>query len=221
VKRPLLLLGLGAALLALAIPVALLGRSVLSAPDRADAARTPAGGQQARSSFDQAADWVLGVRSSDPFFRVVRAYRKATADTSEPLDSGTPVRLAALARGIRSAAERSQAHVMVGTVFSLPAGNGSMSFARMRLIGGSRLLAQAVAEFRRAVLLDDRNEAAKYDLELVLSSETPEFAALSKRRLTAPNRPTARKQRAGQDAKNPRNRRRLKQGGSSGQGSGY
>jgi hypothetical protein len=164
---------------------------------------------------------VLGVRSSGPFFRVVRAYRKAMTDTSEPLDSGTPVRLAALARGIRSASERAQAHVMVGAVFALPAGNGSMSFARMRLIGGSRLLAQAVQEFRRAVSLDDRNEAAKYDLELVLSSETPEFAALSKRRLTAPNRPNARNQHQGQDAKNPRTRRRLKQGGSFGQGSGY
>ena len=215
------MLGLGAALLALAIPVALLGRSVLSAPDRAEAARTPAGRHEARSAFNRAADWMLGVSSSSQFFRVVRAYRKDMADSSEPLDSGAPVRLAALARGIRPAGERAQAHVMVGAVSALPAGDGSMSFARMRLIGGSRLLAQAVEEFRRAVLLDERNEAAKYDLELVLSSQTPEFGALSKRRLTAPNRPNARKQQQGQDARNPRTRRRLKQGGSFGQGSGY
>jgi hypothetical protein len=221
VRRPLLTVALGAALLALAIPVALLGRSVLSASDRAEAARTPGGAQNAGSAFDRATDWMLGVGTSDPFFRVAREYRKATADSTAPVDSGTPVRLAALARGIRAPSERSQAHVMVGAVFSLPAGNGSMSFARMRLIGGGRLLAQAVEELRRGVLLDDRNEAAKYDLELVLSSQTPEFAALSKRRLSAPNRPNARKQNQGQDAKNPRNRRRLKQGGSFGQGSGY
>ena len=220
-RRPLLMLALGAALLALAIPIALLGRAALSAPDRAEAARAPGGSSGAGSPFDRAADWMLGVETSDPFFRVVRAYRKATADSTEPGDSGTPVRIAALARGIKAASERSQAHVMVGAVFALPAGNGSMSFARMRLIGGGRLLAQAVEELRRAVLLDDRNEAAKYDLELVLSSETPEFAALSKRRLSAPNRPNARSRHQGQDSKHPRTRRRLRQGGSFGQGSGY
>jgi hypothetical protein len=221
VRRPLLTLALGAGLLALAIPVALLGRSALSAPDRAEAARSPGGARDAGSPFDRSADWLLGVGTSEPFFRVVREYLKATADSASTLDAGAPVRLAALARGIRSPSERSQAHVMVGAVFSFPAGNGSMSFARMRLIGGSRLLAQAVQELRQAVLLNDRNEAAKFDLELVLSSQTPEFAALSKRRLSAPNRPNARNQHQGQDSKNPRNRRRLKQGGSFGQGSGY
>jgi hypothetical protein len=214
------MLALGAALLALAIPLALLGRSVLSAPDRAEATRTPGAEPDANSAFDRAADWLLGVHTSDPFFRIVREYRKVTADASQ-LDSGAPVRLAALARGLRSPSEQSQAHVMVGAVFSLPAGNGSMSFARMRLIGGGRLLTQAVEELRRAVVLDDRNEAAKYDLELVLSSATPEFGALSKRRLSAPNRPNAKNRRQGEDAKHPRTRRRLRQGGSFGQGRGY
>jgi hypothetical protein len=221
VRRPLLAVGLGAALLALAIPVALLGRSILSAPDRAEAARTPGGAQDAGSVFDRAADWTLGARSSDPFFRVAREYQNATSDPAAPVAEGTPVRLAALARTIGPASERSQAHVMVGAIFSLPAGDGSMSFARMRLIGGNRLLAQAVAELRRAVDLDDRNEAAKYDLELVLSSQTPEFAALSKRRLSAPNRPNTRSQHQGQDARHSRTRRRLKQGGSFSPGSGY
>ncbi len=100
-RRPLLMLALGAALLALAIPIALLGRSALSVPDRAEAARAPAALADAGSPFDRAADWMLGVETSDPFFRVVRAYRRATADSSEPDDSGTPVRLAALARGIK------------------------------------------------------------------------------------------------------------------------
>jgi hypothetical protein len=184
---------------------------VLNAPDRT------AGG----SAFDRAADWLLGVQNSDPFFRVVRAYEKATADPTAPVASGTPVRLAALARGIGPASERSQAHVMVGAVFSLPAGNGSMPFSRMRLIGGGRLLTQATEEFRRAVLLNGRNEAAKYDLELVLSSQTPEFTALSKRRLAAPNQPTKPSRHQGQGAKHPRTRRQLRQGGSAGQGSGY
>lgn len=220
-KRPLLALVLGACLLALAIPVALLGRSMLSAPDRAAAARTPAGAQQPTSAFDRAADWLLGVNTPAPFYRVVAAYGRATADPSQPVRSGTPVHLAALARGIHAPSERSQAHVMVGALFSLPAGDGSMTFARMRLIGGNRLLTQATEEFRRAVLLDERNEAAKFDLELVLSSQTPEFAALSKRRLAAPNQPTHPSRHQGQGAKHPRTRHRLRQGGSSGQGSGY
>lgn len=219
-RRPLLLVALGAALLALAIPTALLGRSLLSAPDRAQAARTP-GAQPAASAFDRAADWLLGARTADPFFRVARAYRKVTADPEAPVPEGTPVRLAALARRIGPASERSQAHVMVGAIFSLPAGNGSMSFARMRLIGGARLLAQSVEEIRRAVLLDDRSEAAKYDLELVLSSQIPEFSALSKRRLAAPSRPNKRSQHAGQDSRHPRTKKRLKQGGAFGHGSGY
>ena len=70
------------------------------------------------------------------------------------------------------------------------------------------------------MLLDDRNEAAKYDLELVLSSETPEFAALSKRGCGAEPADT-RSRHEGQDAKHPRTKRRLRQGGSFGQGSGY
>src|SRR5262249_23366072 len=129
--------------------------------------------------------------------------------------------VAALARGIRSASERSQAHVMVGALFSLPAGDGSITFARMRLLGGNRLLTQATEEFRRAVVLDDRNEAAKFDLELVLSSQTPEFAALSKRRLAAPNQPTHPSRHQGQGARHPRTRHRPRRGGSSGQGTGY
>lgn len=207
-KRQVIALVVGAGLLGLAIPVALLGRSALSAPN------------ESGSTFDRAANWIVGTASSEPFFRVARAYRKAYAASAGSADSGAPVRLAALARGIRSPRERSQAHVMVGAVFSLPAGNGSMSFARMRLIGGSRLIAQAVEELRRAVVLDDDNEAAKYDLELVLSSQTPEFAALSKRRLSAPNRPNAKSRHQGQDSRHGRTRKRLRQGGSFGQGSG-
>ena len=224
-RRPLLVAALGAVLLGLSIPLALLGRAVLATPDRIEAARAGASAgrtiQEGRSLFDRAADGLLGVGGDDPFADLTREYRRTTAASGSFADSATPVRLATLARSVRPRSERVQAHLMVGTVFSMPAGNGSMSFGRMRQMGGGRLLTQAVEEFREAALLDDRNEAAKYDLELVLKSQTAPFAALSGRRQTPTQRPSGQKRHQGQDAKHPRTRRKLRQGGVYGSGSGY
>jgi hypothetical protein len=219
-KRPLLLTAAGVAALVLAIAFALLGRAVLAAPDRVEAARA-GGTQEERSPFDRAADWLLGVGDPDPFFELVRTYRRAVADTSITIDSSTPVRLGTLARRVGPRTEQAQAHVMVGTVFALPAGNGSMSFTRLKQIGGGRLLNQATQEFRAAALLDERNEAAKYDLELALTAQNPAFSALSGRRQTPTQRPPGRNRHQGQDAKHPRTKKRLKQGGVYGSGSGY
>jgi hypothetical protein len=208
-RRPLLAFAAGAAAIALAVPLVLLGRAVLATPDRAGST----------GAFDRAANWLLGVRNDDAFFELVRAYRRA--DSKSTVDSATPVRLATLARRIGPRTERAQAHLMVGAIFALPAGNGSVSFGRMRQFGGGPLLDQAAQEFREAAMLDERNEAAKYDLELVLRSQTPAFQALSKRRLSAPERPNGRNNKQGQDTKHPRTKRRLKQGGVYGSGSGY
>jgi hypothetical protein len=224
-RRPSLVAALGAVLLGLSIPLALLGRAVLATPDRIEAARAGVAAgktmQDGRSLFDRAADGLLGVGGDDPFAELAREYRRTTAASGSFADSATPVRLATLARKVRPRSERVQAHLMVGTVFSMPAGNGSMSFGRMRQMGGGRLLTQALEEFREAALLDDRNEAAKYDLELVLKSQTAPFSALSGRRQTPTQRPSGQKRHQGQDAKHPRTRRKLRQGGVYGSGSGY
>jgi hypothetical protein len=220
-RRPLIAAVAGVAALGLSIPLALLGRAVLAAPDRVEVARSPGGVQEGASGFDHAADWLLGVGGADPFFQLVREYRQAISHSGSFAGAGTPVRLATLARTVKPRSEQAQAHLMVGTVFALPAGNGSISFGRMRQFGGARLLAQAEEEFRAAALLDDRNEAAKYDLELVLASQTGRFSPLSGRRQTPTNRPSGQKRHQGQDAKHPRTRRKLKQGGVYGSGNGY
>ena len=219
-RRPLLTLTAGVAALGLAIPLALLGRAVLAAPSRADVVRA-VGARGGRSVFDRAADGMLGIGMDEPFFALVREYRRAVSAPETLGVSTAPVRLAGLAGKVGPREERSQAHVMVGALFSLPAGDGSMSFGRMRQIGGGRLLDQATAEFREAAVLDDRNEAAKYDLELVLRSQNPAFAALSGRRQTPTNRPPGRSRHQGRDVKHPRSHRRLRQGGTYGTGRGY
>jgi hypothetical protein len=225
VRRRLLLIAAGVAALGLSIPIALLGRAVLGTPDRLDAIRVgEAAGTPVReglSPFDRAADVFLGVDEVDPFFELVHGYRAATAADSSFTDSAAPLRLATLARRVGPRSERAQAHLMVGTVFALPAGTGSINFGRLRQMGGARLLTQAVEEFRASALLDDGNEAAKYDLELVLKSQTAPFAALSGRRQTPTKRPSGRNRHQGQDARHPRTHRRLRQGGVYGSGSGY
>ena len=139
----------------------------------------------------------------DPFFKLVRTYRRAVADTSLTIDSSTPVRLGTLARRVGPRTEQAQAHVMVGTVFALPAGNGSMSFTRLRQIGADACSTRRPRSSGPASLLDDRNEAAKYDLELALAAQNPAFSALSGRRQTPTQRPPGRNRHQGQDARAP------------------
>jgi hypothetical protein len=220
VRRSLLSAAAGIAALCLAIPLALLGRAVLAAPPRADVVR-PGGVRADRSVFDRAADGLLGIGGDEPFFALVREYRHAIAAPATLGASSAPLRLARLAGKVNPRGERSQAHVMVGALFSLPAGDGSMTFGRMRQFGGGRLIDQAVAEFREAAMLDDGNEAAKYDLELVLASQNSAFAALSGRRQTPTKRPPGRSKHQGRDVKHPRSHRRLRQGGTYGTGKGY
>jgi hypothetical protein len=224
-RRPLLVAALGAVMLGLSIPLALLGRAVLATPDRVEAVRVGVSAgtavQEGRSLFDRAADGLLGAREDGPFAQLTREYARATQASGSFAGSATPLRLATLARNVRPRSERAQAHLMVGAVFALPAGDGSMTFGRMRQMGGGRLLTQATEEFRAAALLDDGNEAAKYDLELVLKSQTAPFSALSGRRQTPTKRPSGKDRHQGQDAKHPRTRRKLRQGGVYGSGSGY
>lgn len=162
----------GVCALALATPIALLGRAVLATP--AEVARQsrdwPSGARVVRGNglADRAARSLLGVDSPGRLPEIARAYRRAAAAPAVSDTSATALRLAELAQHLGSAAARSQAHVLAGAVFALPAGNGGLAFAAVRRLGGAASLSQAAQEFRAAIAADGRNEAAKYDLELLL-----------------------------------------------------
>jgi hypothetical protein len=110
---------------------------------------------------------------------------------------------------------------MVAAVFALPAGTGSIGFDRMRAIGLGRLLEQSAAELREAAVIDDRNEAAKFDLELLLKSPARSLPARSTGRGTQQLQPSSHSKHAGNDVKHPPTRRRLRGGGGYGTGRGY
>ena len=224
-RRPLVTAVIGAAALALSIPLALLGRSMLAAPDRIVAATAAPNAARAHphlSLFDRAADSILGARTAYPLFTLAREYRHVAATPIVTMNAAAPVQLARLARQVGPTTERSQAHLMVGAVFALPAGNGSMTFSRLQELGGGRLLAQAVGEVHEAALLDENNEAATYDLELMLKSQAASAARQKhERETTKTNRPNSRRKNQGQGQKHPPTRRKLREGGAGGTGSGY
>jgi hypothetical protein len=227
VRRPLLAAAAGVAALGLSMPIALLGRAVLAAPGQAELAAIdwPAGAhvEENRALFERAADGLLGADRPDKFLALVRGYRQAGSGPIGVTDYANPVRLARLAQEVGPDSERSQAHLMVGVVFALPAGRGSISFERMREIrGGGRLLAQAAGELREAAVIDDQNEAAKYDLELLLKSQARSLPLRSTRRGTQKaKRPPGRSKHAGHDVRHPRTRRKLRGGSLYGSGKGY
>lgn len=167
--------------LALAIPTALLGRAVLATPAAAarESREWPAGARVVRSRglAERAARSLLGADGAERLARIAQAYRHAAASPAVSDTASTALRLAQLARRVSSPVERSQAHVMVGAVFALPAGNGGIGFDAVRRLGGGAALEQSAQEFRAAIVSDDRNEAAKYDLELLLKDEARSRAA--------------------------------------------
>lgn len=171
-RRQLLLTAAGVAAIVLSIALVLLARAVLATP--AAIARTqvdwPANArvQRGRSPEERVAARLLAADRAQRLFAVARVYRHAAAVPAVAMASITPVQLAQMTRRLRSADERAQAHVMVGAIFALPAGNGTISFDLVRQLGGGRLLEQATEEFRIAAATDEHDEAAKYDLELLL-----------------------------------------------------
>ena len=150
---------------------------------------------------------------------VAAAYRRAAAAPAES-PSDLPLRLARISAGIESRRERSQADVLVGATLALPAGNGSVGFDAVRQLGGGRLLDQAAGEFRAAALLDDTNEAAKYDLELVLKSQARAEQSRQRRR-EQPGRRAGSRSVQRKAVRRPRGSREQHAAGTSAPGSGY
>ena len=149
---------------------------------------------------------------------IAAAYRGATAAPAQsPAD--LPLRLARLSTRIPSARDRAQADVLVGAVLALPAGNGSVGFDAVRQLGGGRLLDQAAGAFRSAAQLDDTNEAAKYDLELLLKTQAQAQRSQQRRRARAPRSAPRSRQRERQ--KRARGSREQHAAGTSAPGSGY
>ena len=180
-RRPAAAALAGVCALALAAPIALLGRAVLATP--AAVAREsrdwPAKTHVVRrhGPADSAARSLLGVGNPEQLSQIARAYRRA-ANSPAVLDtSAMALRLAELARHVGSPAGRSQAEVIAGAAFALPAGNGGLDFDAVRRLGGASSLEQAAQEFRSAIAADPGNEAAKYDLELLLKSAARSRAA--------------------------------------------
>jgi hypothetical protein len=173
VRRRLLITGAGAIAIALSIPLVLLGRAVLATPD--DVARATTGwpsearlAKPHRDPAERVAARLLATDRVERFAEIVRIYRAATA---LPVAAGQPVgpiRIAHLIPKLHAEEERSQALVMAATLLAMAAGDG-LGVAEIGHDTGSRaLLQQALGGFRAAVRSDDRNEAAKFDLELLL-----------------------------------------------------
>jgi hypothetical protein len=131
------------------------------------------------------------------------------------------LRLAELARQVGSPTARSQAQVIAGAAFALPAGTGGLGFDAVRRLGGASSLEQAAQEFRAAIAADDRNEAAKYDLELLLKADARSRSAQPSKRSTHRSRRQASRRQARLHHRRAHNARFTRGAAEARPGSGY
>jgi hypothetical protein len=177
VKRA-VLLAWAAAVLLLGVAALALGRSVHAVPaalHREDAtivAVAPGLSIGPRSTGERIARAAVGAPDRRTYFQALQLYADAThaagvgdafgdVDTLQGQHGTNELRIAGLLAGLRDQRERSQAATMLGTLIMLYSANG-------RATGGAQLVQQAVADFQDAIRSDPRNDAAKYDLELLL-----------------------------------------------------
>ena len=223
-RRRALLTALGTAALAASVLLALLGRAVLATPTAVSRATADwpdtAPVVEGTALQDRAARYLLAAGREERLLAIARAYRRAALSPATDVTSATPLRLAELARGLPRQ-ERAQAHVMVGAVYALPAGTGGVSFDVVRQLGGGRLLQQAADEFRAAASLDDRNEAAKYDLELLLKADAQSRSAQRSKRAAHRSRRQASRRQTRQHRRTPRSARFTRGAAPQRTGSGY
>ena len=167
----------GVAALAASIALALLGRAVLATPaavDRAAAAwpESVHVGARQRSLADRTAAYLLAADRADAFNEIVGIYRNAIALPAAAGDPRGPVQITRLIPRLRSPEERAQALVMAGTLLAYSAGAGfGVVLPRQDQAPTAIVLGQAREDFRAAVRSDPGNEAAKYDLELLLRQQ--------------------------------------------------
>jgi hypothetical protein len=188
---------LGLLALALSIPLALLGRATLAASTRVDRALTdwptyatvdpPA----QRPLLDGAARKLIGAAQAEHFAAAVRTYRKAS---TPPVFDVPPEVLASELHAISSLPQgkaRAQGMLMLGTLFVLATGgDGRILGSANARKESNNLIREATDDFRTAVLMDDTNDDAKYDLEVLL-------------RLQSASQPQARTSKPGKGKRKP------------------
>jgi hypothetical protein len=176
--RRALLLACAAGALLLGVAALALGRSVRAVPaaiHREDAtivAVAPGLTIGPRSPGERAARAAVGAPDRHRYFEALQLYADAAraaglgdafgdVDTLQGEHGTNELRIAGLLADLHDPRERSQAATMLGTLILLYSANG-------RAAGGPQLVQQAVGDFQDAVRSDPRNDAAKYDLELLL-----------------------------------------------------
>lgn len=173
---------------------ALAGVAVLASLLAADVDAWPkalAHGHAPSTQLGGAAESVLGTGDDLSYLRALRLYRAAAA---------LPIRLDnAIERQTRSAQAET---ALEGPAASTEAARASQARTLLGIIAFDQSVDPALADFTDAVVADPRNEAAKFDLELLL-------------RLTAPS---ATRPGAGQSSQSGRTGRRGAGGGVPGSG---
>lgn len=164
----------GVALLVVAIALALLGRAVLATSSTAAVSWPTRADVHARGGdlVDRAASSIVGADSSAAFDQIVAIYRNAIALQAAAGDPRGPVRITRLIPKLHSPQERAQALTMAGTLLAYSAGAGfGVILPRSDQAATASVLGEALQDFRAAVAADPANEAAKYDLELLLRQQ--------------------------------------------------
>jgi hypothetical protein len=131
-----------------------------------------------RSLGERVARTAVGAPDRRPYFRVIQLYSDAVlsagstsadafgdVNVSQGRHGAEELRIGGVLARLDDPQERSHAATMLGTLILLHSGNG-------RAIGGQVLVQQAVGNFQEAIRRDPTNEAAKYDLELLLKMHT-------------------------------------------------
>jgi hypothetical protein len=177
VKRALVLVA--AALLVLAGAAAIgLGLAVRNVPAALQRENTALAHPNAglslgrRSTGDSLARALVGAPDRRAYAEALRRYADMTRaagigdafgdiDTIEGRHGSNELQIAGLLGNLHDPRQRSQAATMLGTLILLYSSNGKAT-------GGSQLVQQAVGDFQQAIVDDPANDAAKYDLELLL-----------------------------------------------------
>jgi hypothetical protein len=196
VRRALLLAGAAGALL-LGVAALALAASVRAVPsalrqeDAAIASPRPGAKIGPRSTGERLARTAVGAPDRRAYFQILTHYAATVgnADFTDPSKSvdevqgnhgANELRIAGLLARLHDPRERSQAATMLGTLILLYSSNG-------QAIGGGQLLQQALANYQSAVRSDSSNEAAKYDLELLLSLHSSHKRQRSQTQRTKPS----------------------------------
>jgi hypothetical protein len=177
VKRALLLVAAVAALLA-GVALLALAATVRAVPaqlaheDAALLGARPGVAIRPRSDGERLARTLLHAPDRRPYLRALQLYTDSTraagvddsfddVDTQQRTHGTSELKLAGILGSLDDRRQRSQAATLLGTLILLYSSNGKAT-------GGQQLVQQAAGDFQSAIRDDATNDAAKYDLELLL-----------------------------------------------------